>query len=103
MKHYGKIGVVVVLLTLCATFWVVSASSAVDQKAVLSGRVLPMGLVASGTIVREGSPLLFVDSITGAVPAARATTDGTIREVLVKPGDMVKTGDVVVRIEPPLR
>ena len=85
------------------TVWGVSASNAVDQKAVLAGRVLPMGLVAGGTVVREGSPLVFVDSITGAVPAARATTDGTVREVLVKPGDMVKTGDVVVRIDPPLR
>lgn len=103
MKHYKKFAVIAVLIMVSVAFWGVSASNAVDQKAVLAGRVLPMGLVASGAIVREGSPLLFVDSITGAVAAARATTDGTVREVLVKPGDTVKTGDVVVRIDPPLR
>ena len=103
MRKYGKGIFVLALLMIGATFWVVSASNAIDQKAVLSGRVLPMGLASAGTIVREGSPLLYVDSITGAVPAARATTDGTVREVLVKPGDMVKTGEVVVRIDPPLR
>lgn len=103
MKRYGKGIVVLALMIIGATFWIVSASNAVDQKAVLAGRVLPMGMVAVGSVVREGTPLMFIDSISGAMPAARAVTDGTVREVLVKPGDMIRTGDVVVRIEPPLR
>lgn len=103
MKRYLKGIVVLALMIIGATFWIVSASNAVDQKAVLAGRVLPMGMVAIGSVVREGTPLMYIDSISGAMPAARAITDGTVREVLVKPGDMIRTGDVVVRIDPPLR
>jgi biotin carboxyl carrier protein len=100
MLHKRYIILMVVFLTVAVAAWAVGANSLVDQKVVLSGKVMAEGLVMPGTIVREGAILLVVDTITGSVPAARATSDGVVREVLVKPGDVVKSNDVVVRIEP---
>lgn len=80
--------------------WTAAAGAAVDQKGVLSGKVLATCLVTPGTAVHEGDVLVCVDTITGPAPAVRANVDGTVIEVLVKPGDMIKTGDVLARIEP---
>lgn len=70
-----------------------------EQKAVMAGMVVAQGLVVPGAVVREGDALVYVESITGATPTARATVDGVVKEVTVKPGDRVKTGDVVATIE----
>lgn len=80
--------------------WAASGSAAVDQKSVLSGRIAAKGLVVAGSTVREGDVLANVETITGITPAARATVDGTVSAVFVKPGDMIKSGDAVARIEP---
>ncbi|MBP2639151.1 MAG: hypothetical protein H6Q66_102 [Firmicutes bacterium] len=80
--------------------WTAAAGAAVDQKGVLNGKVLATCLVTPGTVVHEGDVLVCVDTITGPAPAVRANVDGTVVEVLVKPGDMIKTGDVLARIEP---
>jgi pyruvate carboxylase len=90
---------VAILLILAAT-WALASGAAVDQKAVLSGKVLANGLTHSGAVVREGDPLVLVEGIAGPTPAVRANTDGTVSEVLVKPGDPINSGDVLVRIKP---
>ena len=85
-----------VVLLLIAGSLIVTANAAVDQIAVLSGKVI--SVVSPGTPVHEGDILVKVDTLTGPVTAARASTNGVVAEVLVKPGDVVKIGDVVVRI-----
>ena len=85
---------------LALSVWVASAVNLIDQQSVLAGRVAPQNLVAVGAPVKEGTILVRVESITGAAVAARATRDGVVREVLVKPGDLIKAGQVVARIEP---
>jgi len=96
-----KIIIWLVVLTLAGLgAWVGAAEKLVDHTSSLSGRVVSDGLVIPGATVREGDILVKVDTITGPMPAVRATVDGRVREVLVKPGDMVQAGSVVVRIEP---
>ena len=103
MKIHKKSILLGVVLLLAATIWVVSAENLIDQKGVLGGRVLSQNLVTAGTSVKEGTVLASVESITGAAVAARATRDGVVREVLVKPGDMVRVGQVIARIEPAVK
>lgn len=100
MLHKKQVIVLVISLTVAVAVWTAWANALVDQRVVLSGQVMAGGMAAPGTAVREGDILLVVNTITGPVPAARATSDGIVREVLVRPGDAVKSGDVVARIEP---
>jgi biotin carboxyl carrier protein len=100
MLIHKKTITILVALMLAATIWVVSATNLIDQNSVLSGRVVAKNLIAVGVFVKEGTVLATVESITGAAPVARATRDGVVREVLVKPGDMVRAGQVIARIEP---
>ena len=102
MLHKKSILLVALLLVL-AMAWAVSANSLVDQRSVLAGRVVAQDLVTAGARVKEGAILVEVTSITGSAPAARATVDGVVQEVLVKPGDMVHAGDVLARIQPAVR
>ncbi len=95
-----SIAILTVAIVLAAAAWAMASGQLVDQKGVLSGRVLAQGLVAPGTNVREGDVLVGVEGLTGPAIAVRANIDGKVREVLVKPGDMIRTGDVLVRIEP---
>lgn len=91
----------VVLLTLAFSlfaFTLVSAAGLIDQKSVLSGKV--HSAVGPGSAVREGDVLVVVDTIMGPSPAVRATVDGVVRELLVKPGSDIRQGQVAVRIEP---
>ncbi len=99
MAHKKSIIAVTVLLVIGVFAWSLAAGQSIDQRGVLSGRVLPNGLVAVGAMAREGDILVYVETITGPAAAVRANVDGTVREVLVRPGDKVKTGDVLVRIE----
>ena len=95
----NRIIVLTLIVVIGAMAWAAAANAAVEQRGVLSGKVLAQGLVAPGTPVKEGDVLVYVDSITGPAPAVRATCDGRVVEVVVKPGDSVRTGDVLVRIE----
>lgn len=95
-----NITVLTIILALAVMAWALASGSLVDQKGVLSGRVLADGLVAPGADVREGQVLVVVEGLAGPAPALRANVDGKVREVLVKPGDTIRTGDVLVRIEP---
>lgn len=89
--------VATVVLVLLASSLLVTANAAVDQIGVLSGKVIYV--LAPGTAVREGDVLVKVETLTGPAPAARATNNGTVTELLVKPNDSIKIGDVVARIK----
>lgn len=66
----------------------------------ISGQVLPLQLVAVGQTVKLGDALVFVRTTTGsAIPAARATADGKVVQVMVRVGDFVNIGDPVAVIE----
>lgn len=103
MLIHKKTIVLLAVLLLATTIWVGSATNLVDQNSVLAGRVLANNLVSAGVFVKEGTILVSVESITGSAPAARATRDGVVREVLVRPGDLIKVGQTVARIEPAAR
>ncbi|MCE5286567.1 MAG: biotin-requiring enzyme [Pelosinus sp.] len=95
-----KIGIIGLLLLLVVFgTWAAAAGNLVDQRGVLSGKVLSDKLVSVGTAVREGDVLVRVATLTGAAPAVRANTDGIVREVLVTPGKNINSGDVLVRLE----
>ena len=85
-----------VLLLMAGT---VFAAGLVDHKAVLSGRVSGQDLANAGPDVREGDVLVRVETVAGAQPAVRAAVNGVVREVLVRPGDTIQAGKVVVRVE----
>ena len=72
-----------------------------EVKARLAGVVLAEGIVDVGAQVADGQPLLYVQTATQAKSvAATAPRDGTVREVLVRPGQRVERGQVIVRLEP---
>jgi biotin carboxyl carrier protein len=72
-----------------------------EAKATIAGTVLADGLVEVGAQVQEDQPLVYVR--TGLTQrtdvAARSRWNGVVREVLVRPGQRVELGDVLVRIE----
>ena len=76
------------------------AADAVAQASSLNGTVVADGLVAVGTAVKEGQVLVMVKTFAGNAPAARASIDGTVVEVLVVPGSEISAGQVVVKIKP---
>ena len=92
--------IAVFLLIAAAAQGVNAVGGLVDQPSTLNGKVSVHGLAATGSGVREGQPLLSVDGIAGAAVAARATVSGTVAEVLVKPGDTIKSGQIIARIKP---
>ena len=61
------------------------------------GEVLAV-LVAVGDAVREGDPILEVETDKAAVEIP-SPVDGTVAEIRVKPGDLVKVGDVLMIFE----
>lgn len=95
----GSALAIAVAAVVCVS--VVHAQTTVVVRAAISGQVLPLQLVAVGQAVHQGDPLLFVRTSTGgAVPAARATIDGQVVQVMVGPGDHVNIGDPVAAIQP---
>ncbi len=93
--------VVLLTLILLSVFAVWAyADTLVAQTSTLSGTVSAQGLVLQGAVVREGQVIVAIESVAGVASAARATVDGTVVEVLVKPGDRVKSGQIVARIKP---
>ena len=98
MRSGGKIVVIVSAVLLLTLGWA-AAAGLVDQRGVLTGRVVADQLVSEGAVVSVGTPLVFIGTPVGPVPATRANVNGVVRQVLVKPGDMIHTGDVLVRME----
>ena len=77
-----------------------SNASTVAQVSSLNGTVVAEGLVTVGTAVKEGQVLVMVKTFAGNAPAARASIDGTVVEVLVVPGSEITAGQIVVTIKP---
>ena len=93
-----------VALLAAAVFAATAASAQTSANIVvrsgISGQVLPLQLVAVGQTVKLGDALVFVRTTTGsAIPAARATADGKVVQVMVRVGDFVNIGDPVAVIE----
>ncbi len=95
---------------LCSLFLVflvatvcLAAASLIDQRGVLTGQVLADNLAVEGMTVQVGTPLVMIQTPVGPVAATRANVNGIVRQVLVAPGDMIRTGAVLVRIEPTQR
>ena len=42
---------------------------------------------------------MSVETLTGVAPTSRAKVTGVVTEVLVTPGQSVKTGQIVVKVE----
>ncbi len=100
MKSFRiKVASFFAILALFVTM-VVSAAGVIDHSAVLNGKVAAQGLVKVNDTVQEGQVLVNVETLTGLAPTSRSKVTGVVKEVLVTPGQAVKTGQVVVKIEP---
>lgn len=91
----------VIVILAAATAAAAPGPALLDVKSTLAGEVLADDLVEPGARVDDAQPLVYVRTVltgTRAV-AARAPRDGVVREVLVRPGQRVGQGDVVVRLE----
>lgn len=71
----------------------------IEEKTILYGKVSAEGLVKVGQIVKKGTPLVKLENLLGAMPSSRATEDGVVVEVIVKPGDFIYSNDIVAKIE----
>lgn len=97
---------VVALVMICMILAVPPGLAAppdlLDVKSSLAGVVLEDRLVAVGERVEHAQPLVYVRTpLIGTIGvAARAPRDGIIREVLVRPGQRIRHGEVVVRLQP---
>lgn len=69
----------------------------VAEQAVVGGKVV--SAVSVNTPVKEGDVLVSIESLVGAVPAARANSDGVVKEVRVEVGDTITKQQVVVILE----
>ena len=99
MKNFRiKVASLFAILALSITM-VVFAAGVIDHSAVLNGKVAAQGLVKVNDTVQEGQVLVSVESLTGVAPTSRAKVTGVVTEVLVTPGQSVKTGQIVVKVE----
>jgi biotin carboxyl carrier protein len=97
----GSAAVVLVAASVfAATAGSAQTAANVVVRSGISGQVLPLQLATVGQTVKLGDTLVFVRTSTGsAIPAARATTDGKVIQVMVRVGDFVNIGDPVAVIE----
>ncbi|WP_295789182.1 biotin-requiring enzyme [uncultured Veillonella sp.] len=94
MKKYMKYTLMTMLATVMMAGFVFTASAAaVNQESVLTGKVV--STVAVGSAVKQGDVLVSIQSLTGPMPAARATVDGVVSSVSVHEGDQIKQAQVV--------
>lgn len=97
----GALTAILAILIGAAAATAAPAPTIYEAKASLAGIVLADDLVEAGAAVEEDQPLVFVR--TGLTSrkdvAARSRGKGVVREVLVRPGQRVGLGDVLVRIE----
>ena len=95
---------VLVIAALSATSLIAAAQQAnpVIVHVTVSGEVLPLQLAKVGQAVKQGEPLVFIRGTTSgaAVPAAVASVNGKVVQVMVRPGDHVNIGDPVAAIQP---
>ena len=99
MKNFRiKVASLFAILALSITM-VVFAAGVIDHSAVLNGKVAAQGLVKVNDTVQEGQVLVSVETLTCVAPTSRAKVTGVVTEVLVTPGQSVKTGQIVVKVE----
>ena len=99
MKNFRiKVASLFAILALSITM-VVFAAGVIDHSAVLNGKVAAQGLVKVNDTVQEGQVLVSGETLTGVAPTSRAKVTGVVTEVLVTPGQSVKTGQIVVKVE----
>lgn len=100
MRRLGL--VLVTIAALGASASAAPTAAVVEVKSSLAGIVLADDLVEEGARVDETQPLVYIrTALTGLKSvAARAPRDGTVSDVLVRPGQRVERGDVVVRLLP---
>lgn len=100
MRRLGL--VLVTMVALGASAIAAPQADVVEVKSSLAGIVLADDLVEMGVSVEDAQPLVYVrTALTGLKSvAARAPREGVVREVLVRPGQRVERGDVVVRLLP---
>ena len=93
--------VLTVLLLAVVVATTAAAPRLLEVRATLTGEVMEEGLILPGQVVRDGAPLVYVRTLVGRAVAARAPTDGTVVEVLVRPGQVIREkGAVVARLLP---
>jgi biotin carboxyl carrier protein len=97
---------ILALVGLIVVVWFTTTAQPQQQtvlvRVVISGEVLPLQLAKVGQMVKQGDPLVFLRGASSgaAVPAAVASVDGRVLQVMVRPGDHVNIGDVVAVIQP---
>ena len=69
----------------------------VDIKAEITGNIWKI-LAQPGQQVGEDEPIVMMESMKMEIPVS-APEAGTVKEILVKEGDVVTEGSVVARIE----
>ncbi len=96
------VAILVAILIFAAAAALAAPADVLDVKSSLAGVVQEEHLVKIGDQVEDAQPLVYVrTALTGAIGvAARAPQDGVIRELLVRPGQRIERGDVVVRMQP---
>lgn len=92
-----RLAVLACMALMAAGSMVAEAENRLEQKAVLGGTI--HSVVSSGAKVTEGTVLAEVGTLAGDVPAAKASADGIVAEVRVKPGQDVNRGDIIVVLE----
>ena len=93
--------VLLLMLILLAMSAQIFAGEIVEQKSVLTGKVLADELVVVGQPITQGTVIVNVDTIAGKAAASRCNllNGGKVVEVLVKVGDIIRVGQIVARIE----
>ena len=95
MKKHCKMAAVFALAGTLLSVPVLAAE--IPAASVLSGNVVTVANV--GTTVKEGDVLATVNSLAGPMAAVRATVDGIVKTVMVKVGEQVQQGTIVVVLE----
>ncbi len=96
-----RTGVLVLVVVAVLAAGGTAGPAVMDVKASLAGIVLAEGIVEVGATVVDGEPLVYVRTTTQpSTVAATAPRDGVVREILVRPGQRIERGDVIVRLEP---
>lgn len=97
MKKRYLVFVLLALIMAASAVACAMEGAQVKQQAVISGTVVKTAAV--GSAVRSGDSLVDISTLTGTASAARATVDGTVTQVLVKPGDEIAPGQIIAYIK----
>jgi biotin carboxyl carrier protein len=94
--------VVLLLAGLVIAATVMAQRSPVLARAAIAGEVVAQHLIQAGQVVKQGDPLVYVQSATRSDPALAgvAPIDGRVTRVTVRPGSHVNIGDIVATIQP---